>query len=142
MTLLLGFGRLMSPNPSHGELANPNRYEPEATRCGGRTGSPSTGPPRRPKLAGSTPPAPLGGDTLAKLTSEQVVTIQVLHQRGQPATQTARLLGVSARPLPTEARRTPPDLAEVVAAWPELPEAVRAGIVAMIRAASGGGKGR
>jgi transposase len=32
---------------------------------------------------------------LAKLTREQVVTIQVLHQRGQPATQTARLLGVT-----------------------------------------------
>jgi transposase len=32
---------------------------------------------------------------LAKLTREQIVTIQVLHQRGQPATQTARLLGVT-----------------------------------------------
>jgi transposase len=32
---------------------------------------------------------------LAKLTREQIVTIQVLHQRGQPATQTARILGVS-----------------------------------------------
>jgi transposase len=32
---------------------------------------------------------------LAKLTREQVVTIRVLHQRGQPATQTARLLGVT-----------------------------------------------
>ena len=32
---------------------------------------------------------------MAKLTREQVVTIQVLHQRGQPATQTARLLGVT-----------------------------------------------
>ena len=31
---------------------------------------------------------------MAKLTRQQVVTIQVLHQRGQPATQTARLLGV------------------------------------------------
>ena len=29
-----------------------------------------------------------------------------------------------------------PDLAVVVAAWPELPEAVRAGIVAMVKAAS------
>jgi hypothetical protein len=28
-----------------------------------------------------------------------------------------------------------PDLAAVVAAWPELPEAIRAGIVAMVRAA-------
>jgi hypothetical protein len=30
-----------------------------------------------------------------------------------------------------------PDLAAVVAAWPELPVAIRAGIVAMIKAASG-----
>jgi hypothetical protein len=29
------------------------------------------------------------------------------------------------------------ELAEVVAAWPKLPEAVRAGIVAMVRAAKG-----
>jgi hypothetical protein len=29
-----------------------------------------------------------------------------------------------------------PDLAAVVAAWPRLPEAIRAGIVAMIKAAS------
>jgi hypothetical protein len=32
---------------------------------------------------------------LAKLTKEQIVTIEVLHQRGQPATHTARLLGVT-----------------------------------------------
>jgi hypothetical protein len=30
-----------------------------------------------------------------------------------------------------------PDLAAVVAAWPELPEAIRAGIVAMVMAAAG-----
>ena len=29
------------------------------------------------------------------------------------------------------------DLAAVVAAWPELPEAIKAGIVAMVKAASG-----
>ena len=29
-----------------------------------------------------------------------------------------------------------PDLAAVVAAWPELPEAIKAGIVAMVKAAS------
>ena len=32
---------------------------------------------------------------MAQLTREQIVTIQVLHQRGQPATRTARLLGVT-----------------------------------------------
>ncbi len=30
-----------------------------------------------------------------------------------------------------------PDLAAVVDAWPELPEAIRAGILAMVKAASG-----
>jgi hypothetical protein len=33
-------------------------------------------------------------------------------------------------------------LAAVVAAWPTLPEAIRAGILAMVRAASGGNGGR
>src|SRR5262249_57871019 len=32
---------------------------------------------------------------LAKLTTEQIVTIQVLHERGQSQRQTAQLLGVS-----------------------------------------------
>ena len=40
-------------------------------------------------------------------------------------------------PCPTAPRDTSPDLALVVDAWPTLPEAVRAGIVAMVRAASG-----
>jgi hypothetical protein len=39
--------------------------------------------------------------------------------------------------LPTDISQTDPDLAAVVAAWPELPEVVRAGIVAMVKAASG-----
>ena len=38
--------------------------------------------------------------------------------------------------LPTDIRRTTPDLADVVDAWPTLPEAIRAGIVAMVRAAA------
>jgi transposase len=37
---------------------------------------------------------PLGG-TLAMLTREQIVTIEVLQQRGQSQSQTARTLGVS-----------------------------------------------
>jgi hypothetical protein len=40
--------------------------------------------------------------------------------------------------LPTDICQTDPGLAAVVAAWPELPEAVRAGIVAMVKAAAGG----
>ena len=35
--------------------------------------------------------------------------------------------------------RSPPDLAAVIDAWPDLPEPIRAGIVAMVKAASGRG---
>jgi hypothetical protein len=38
--------------------------------------------------------------------------------------------------LPNDTCQTDPDLAAVVAAWPELPAALRAGIVAMVGAAS------
>jgi len=36
--------------------------------------------------------------------------------------------------LPTDTCKTDPDLAALVDAWPALPEAVRAGIVAMVKA--------
>src|ERR1700749_4399276 len=77
-------------------------------------------------------PGPLGGTTLAKLTREQIVTIEVLQQRGQSQSQTARLLGVSegavryhlrrAQDGATDRRQKPSrieqqDLAEVVAHW-------------------------
>ena len=42
---------------------------------------------------------------------------------------------------PTDPDSTPesdPDLAAIVTAWPTLPEAIRAGIVAMVRATVGG----
>lgn len=38
--------------------------------------------------------------------------------------------------LPTDGRTIPSDLTQVVEAWDRLPDAVRAGIVAMIRAAA------
>jgi hypothetical protein len=40
--------------------------------------------------------------------------------------------------LPTDTRQTDPHLATLVDAWPTLPEAVKAGIVAMIKASQGG----
>jgi hypothetical protein len=39
--------------------------------------------------------------------------------------------------LPTDTCKTDPDLAAVVTAWPALPAAIKAGILAMVRAASG-----
>ncbi len=75
---------------------------------------------------------PLGGSTLATLTREHIVTIQVLQQRGQSQSQTARMLGVSegavryhlrrARDGATDGRQKPSrieqaGLAEVVAHW-------------------------
>ncbi|MBV8078231.1 MAG: IS21 family transposase [Planctomycetaceae bacterium] len=69
---------------------------------------------------------------MAKLTREQIVTIEVLHQRGQSATQTAQILGVTegavryhlrrAREAATDGRRKPSrieqlGLAEAVARW-------------------------
>jgi len=45
--------------------------------------------------------------------------------------------GTTAEQLPNDNCKNNPDLAAVVDAWPELPEAIKAGIVAMVRAASG-----
>ena len=50
----------------------------------------------------------------------------------QPSRSVAHLL-------PTDTCKTDPDLAAIVVAWPELPEAIKAGIVAMVKAASGSG---
>src|SRR3982750_2242156 len=58
------------------------------------TEHPSTGKPSAFKLVLDIQ-GPLGGTTLAKLTREQIVTIEVLQQRGQSQSQTARILGVS-----------------------------------------------
>ncbi len=38
--------------------------------------------------------------------------------------------------LPADTCKTDPDLAAVVEAWPDLPEAIRAGILAMVNAAT------
>jgi hypothetical protein len=42
---------------------------------------------------------------------------------------------VGSHQLPTDSCSMPPDLAAVVDAWPRLPEAIRAGIMAMVKAA-------
>jgi hypothetical protein len=39
--------------------------------------------------------------------------------------------------LPTDTCQTDPDLSAIIDAWPALPEAVKAGIVAMVKAAAG-----
>ena len=57
-----------------------------------------------------------------------------------PTNNSAKRLRLSAPPvadhLPTDTCKTDPDLAAVVDAWPELPEAIKAGIVAMVKAAA------
>ncbi|MBM4225847.1 MAG: hypothetical protein FJ167_13985, partial [Gammaproteobacteria bacterium] len=45
--------------------------------------------------------------------------------------------GAKCGALDSESRPIDPELAELVAAWPTLPEPIRAGILAMVRAASG-----
>jgi hypothetical protein len=40
----------------------------------------------------------------------------------------------SAEHLPNDSCKTDPDLAAVVAAWPDLPEAIKAGILAVVKA--------
>jgi hypothetical protein len=39
--------------------------------------------------------------------------------------------------LPTDTCQNDPDLGDVVAAWPDLPEAIKAAISAMVKVASG-----
>ena len=41
--------------------------------------------------------------------------------------------------LPYEPAAVPPDLADIVAAWSTLPDPIRAGIVAMVKASGKGG---
>jgi len=57
-----------------------------------------------------------------------------------PTSKPDKRLRLSALPvadhLPTDTRKTNPDLAAVVDAWPDLPEALKAGIVAMVKAAA------
>ena len=60
-----------------------------------------------------------------------------IAQRQVKRSVTSRTISVS-HLFPTEYRETDPELAAVNAAWPTLPEALRAGILAMVKAAKGG----
>ena len=59
-----------------------------------------------------------------------------------PATGSQQIGEPASLPLPYGPSSFPSELAEVVDAWPNLPEALKTGILAMIRAASGDGGGR
>jgi hypothetical protein len=41
--------------------------------------------------------------------------------------------------LATDTRRTPPDLTRVIDAWPTLPEAIKAAVLALVQTATKGG---
>jgi hypothetical protein len=69
-----------------------------------RTGHPSTGKPSAFKLNLDIQ-GQLGGITLATLTREQIVAIEVLQQRGQSQCETARILGVTEGPVRYHLRR-------------------------------------
>ena len=57
--------------------------------------------------------------------------------KGMPGNSLRQGPSQVAEHLPNDTCQTDPDLAAVVAAWPELPEAIKAGILAMVKAASG-----
>ncbi|MBC7834257.1 MAG: hypothetical protein H7Y88_04045 [Phycisphaerales bacterium] len=58
---------------------------------------------------------------------------KVLQSGGSKSGNKDTPLGDSA----AEAKRTDPDLAAVVVAWPDLPTAIRVGVLAMVKAAGG-----
>ena len=49
--------------------------------------------------------------------------------------------GANAGAVETKTAHDDPDLQAIIDAWPALPEAIKAGIVAMVQAAGGGGEG-
>jgi hypothetical protein len=54
----------------------------------------------------------------------------------QPNESGSTRLPIATKIATTQSEVGDPDLAAVVEAWPELPEAIKAGIVAMVKAAS------
>ena len=60
---------------------------------------------------------------------------QDLNLKGE--TGSSRINQRFSPPIPTDTCKMNPDLAQINAAWNSLPEALKAGIVAMVKAASG-----
>ena len=85
-------------------------------------------------------PEPTNGLSPGRSTVLKTVTLQ--DATPKPATGSSRMRDRPSLPLPYGPSETPPDLAEVVTAWPDLAGPIRAGILAMIRSASGKGHGR
>jgi len=65
----------------------------------------------------------------------------ILPLTGDRTTPYPPISGRLSPPLPRGPVATPPDLAAVIDAWPALPEPIRAGILAMVRAAAPGDRG-
>ena len=62
---------------------------------------------------------------------------QAIGRNDKPAKRLRDTTPMTSHPFPTDPCRTDPDLVAVVTAWDRPPGAVRAGIVAMVKAASG-----
>jgi hypothetical protein len=77
-------------------------------------------------------------------TFNPLIKSQPTDRRNPCQSQGKRQHGDALAPsLPPGPADLPPDLAALVAAWPTLPEPIRAGMMAMVRAARfGGGGGR
>ena len=56
-------------------------------------------------------------------------------------TRVAADTGADAGAVETKPAQFSPDLQDIIDAWPALPEAIRAGILAMVKAASDGAEG-
>ncbi len=60
-----------------------------------------------------------------------------LGRKAEPEQDLRQPAPTVAHYLPTDTCKSDPDLAAVLAAWPDLPEAIKAGILAMVKAVVG-----
>jgi hypothetical protein len=97
-----------------------------------------------PPTVGGYAKTSVGKDLLSRRRPDSNRGITDLQSAGrsdgtpQPARDLRKSPEALAPHLPHDTCKMPPDLAALVEAWPALPEAIRAGILAMVRAASGG----